>query len=173
MIYNIFLNCIQLWCSFSLHLIFTTHYFSIINSIILNIFIKVCQVIYKQLVLSLLQIFVIFYIYGFFIHKQELFLSFGFNEMSIFIGTYLFMMLYSPISYITGILSLKLSRYFEFQADDFATKYNYGDLLCNGLIKLVKENKSNLNPDPVFAAFKYSHPTLLERIKFINNRKKE
>ena len=129
--------------------------------------------IYKQLVLSLLQIFVIFYIYGFFIHKQELFLSFGFNEMSIFIGTYLFMMLYSPISYITGILSLKLSRYFEFQADDFATKYNYGDLLCNGLIKLVKENKSNLNPDPVFAAFKYSHPTLLERIKFINNRKKQ
>ena len=127
----------------------------------------------KNLILSFLQIFVIFYIYGFFIHKKELFLSFGFHEMSIFIGTYLFMLLYSPISYISGLFILKLSRYFEFQADDFANGYGYGELLCKGLIKLVKENKSNLNPDPIYAAFKYSHPTLLERIKSINNNSKK
>ena len=129
--------------------------------------------IYKQLFLTFFQIFVIFYVYGFFINKQELFLSFGFKDISIFIGTYLFMMLFSPISYITGIFVLKLSRHFEFQADEFANRKGHGDNLCKGLIKLVKENKSNLNPDPMYAAFKFSHPTLLERIKFIKGMKFE
>jgi len=116
-------------------------------------------------------------------HSNAYFYGFGKNKRIVLFDTLIkqlgedeieaVLLLYSPISYISGLFILKLSRYFEFQADDFANGYGYGELLCKGLIKLVKENKSNLNPDPIYAAFKYSHPTLLERIKSINNKSKK
>jgi STE24 endopeptidase len=35
--------------------------------------------------------------------------------------------------------------------------------LISSLRKLHKENLANLTPHPLFSAFHYSHPTLLER----------
>lgn len=35
----------------------------------------------------------------------------------------------------------------------------------NGLINLYKENSSTLSPDPWYAWYHYSHPTLFERVK--------
>ena len=60
-----------------------------------------------------------------------------------------------------------LSRKNEFEADRFAVKLGYGDLLQSALIKLQIENKGNMNPDCMYSAMNYSHPPLLERLSAI------
>lgn len=60
-----------------------------------------------------------------------------------------------------------LSRKHEFQADSFAKKMGYADELASGLIKLNVENLGNMNPDPWYSTYHYSHPPLLERLKAV------
>ena len=64
--------------------------------------------------LSLLEIFGIFYIFSYFRHSKSLYLSFGYTEQSILIGTTLFFDLIEPITYIFELLKLKTIRKFEF-----------------------------------------------------------
>ncbi len=56
------------------------------------------------------------------------------------------------------------SRRHEFEADDFATRYASAAELATALVKLHRDNASTLTPDPVYAAFYYSHPPPLARI---------
>jgi len=64
----------------------------------------------------------------------------------------------------TPALSL-LSRKHEWQADKFACELTGRPLdLANALIKLSKENLANLYPHPLYAAFYYSHPPVVQRV---------
>ena len=121
----------------------------------------------KSLVNVLLQIFVMFFIFGFFMNDKNFFVSFGFNEKSTFIGLTLFFLIYAPISYIGEILSLKLTRKFEYEADEFANGMGMGEELKNGLKKLFEDNLSDMDPDSLYSQFNHSHPTMLERFKAI------
>jgi STE24 endopeptidase len=57
-----------------------------------------------------------------------------------------------------------LSRRHEYAADRFAAvALGGGASLISGLRKLHRKNLSNLTPHPIFSAFYYSHPTLLDR----------
>lgn len=57
------------------------------------------------------------------------------------------------------------SRHDERQADRFAVElHGQPRDLADALAKLGTENLSNLHPHPLFAAFYYSHPPLVERI---------
>jgi STE24 endopeptidase len=50
------------------------------------------------------------------------------------------------------------------EADAFAAQVmNESRSLIGALRKLTEKNLSNLTPHPVYSAFYYSHPTLLER----------
>jgi STE24 endopeptidase len=60
-----------------------------------------------------------------------------------------------------------LSRHHEFQADQYAKKLGYASALTSGLIKLHLKNYGNLNPDPWYSAWHYSHPPLVERLAAI------
>lgn len=57
-----------------------------------------------------------------------------------------------------------LQRRYEFEADDFAASHTRSSDLVNALVKLYRENASTLTPDPLFAAFHYSHPPAAIRI---------
>ena len=57
-----------------------------------------------------------------------------------------------------------MSRQFEFEADRFARKLGYGRQLRSGLIKVQLENLGNMNPDPWYSTYHYSHPPLVERL---------
>ena len=58
-----------------------------------------------------------------------------------------------------------LSRRDEFQADAFAKKIcGSGEPLCMALIKLNKENLSEIQVPKIYSVFNYNHPPLLERI---------
>jgi STE24 endopeptidase len=57
------------------------------------------------------------------------------------------------------------SRRDEREADQFAIQlHGHATDLADALAKLGTENLSNLHPHPLYAAFYYSHPPLVERI---------
>ena len=60
-----------------------------------------------------------------------------------------------------------VSRKNEYAADQFASENYKGLYLQNALKNLSVNNLSNLTPHPVYVFFNYSHPTLLQRLKFI------
>jgi STE24 endopeptidase len=61
-----------------------------------------------------------------------------------------------------------ISRRHEREADRFAVELSpKPDALATSLIKLSKDNLSNLFPHPIYAAFYYSHPPVVERVKRI------
>lgn len=63
-------------------------------------------------------------------------------------------------------LSSLWSRIHEWQADDFATEVTKRPTdLGSALIKLSRDNLSNLHPHPLYAAFYYSHPPVLDRVR--------
>ena len=65
---------------------------------------------------------------------------------------------------LTPALSL-LSRKHESQADRYACELTRRPLdLASALIKLSKENLANLHPHPLYAAFYYSHPPVVQRV---------
>lgn len=80
------------------------------------------------------------------------------------IGLVVFSILYSPISQITGWLMNVLSRKFEYQADNYASRTYSGEALQLALKKLSKKSLSNLTPHKFYVKIYYSHPTLRQRI---------
>ena len=81
------------------------------------------------------------------------------------------------LGFIAGILSLALepianffSRRHERQADRVSYELtNDAESMVSALVKLSKENLSNLYPHPLYVALYYSHPPVVERIKNIKS----
>lgn len=112
--------------------------------------------------------FILFFSLQFFLLEQTIFVNFGFEQKSVFIGLYLFFIMISPIFYFMIVLQFYMTRKFEYQADKFSCELGYGEELKSSLKKLSEENKSNLDPDPLYSTVNHSHPTLIERIRAIN-----
>ena len=97
---------------------------------------------------------------------------FGLAELS-FVGEVLLVgFLASLVSFpLTPISSLR-SRRHEWQADQFARNLTgEPESLASALVKLCKENLSNLHPHPFYAWFYYSHPPVVERIARLTDTK--
>lgn len=63
-----------------------------------------------------------------------------------------------------------LSRRDEREADRFAAVLTgRPDAMVSALVKLARENLSNLHPHPWYAAFYYSHPPIVERIRSLRD----
>ncbi len=60
-----------------------------------------------------------------------------------------------------------LSRRHEFEADAYAARQADTDALISALVRMYRENASTLTPDPLYAAFHYSHPVAVERIEHL------
>ena len=59
-----------------------------------------------------------------------------------------------------------LSRRDERQADNFAAKLSTTpEALASALVKMSRDNLSNLHPHPLYAAIYYSHPPVVERVR--------
>ncbi len=77
----------------------------------------------------------------------------------------LFGLLAGLVTFWTSPLTNALSRKHEYEADNFAKEAMQGDPqpILQALRILSEKNLSNLTPHPLYSAFHYSHPTLLER----------
>lgn len=117
-------------------------------------------------------------LFGRFINDGSLYDSFGFNKAKTcegegeglcrypcMIGFSLFMMVYGPVDKIFSFFCNGITRKFEYQADEGAAHLGFD--LSTPLLKLSKENLSTLVIDPVYSAYNFDHPTLLERMDFI------
>ena len=100
-----------------------------------------------------------------FVNNPNLSLAIGVSKPSFHAALIGFVLLYSPISAITGLAMNYLSRKFEFQADDYAKETFKGEPLITSLKKLSKNSLSNLTPHPAYVFMNYSHPPLAQRIR--------
>ncbi len=123
------------------------------------------------LIISMLQSGLMLVLLYFALGSPDLSLAMGATDASFYMGVLAFGLLFSPISRILGIFSNIISRRNEYQADRFASKYGLAKHLVSGLIKLSVANLSNLTPHWLYVAINYSHPTLLQRKKALEDLK--
>lgn len=121
--------------------------------------------VYKSLAMSLAQSALMIWILFLALGKPVLSQALGAVEPSFYIGLVAFGLLFTPISFLIGIFSNSLSRKFEYEADNFARDFSQSNNLISALIKLSVNNLSNLLPHPAYVFFHFSHPTLLQRKK--------
>lgn len=126
--------------------------------------------IYKGLILSLIQLFIMVFLLGKALILPSFAQALGAHQMSFYMGLLAFALLYSPISFVLDIFMNLFSRKHEYQADAYATAKGFGKSLVNALIKLSVLSLSNLQPHPLYLFFHYSHPTLLQRKQAIEKQ---
>lgn len=114
---------------------------------------------------------IILFLLSLFLGNQDIAVALGGKEASFHLGMIAFSVLFTPVSLIIGIFSSILSRKNEYQADAYAAGFGLSVPLITGLKKMHVKSLSNLNPDPLYVFFYYSHPTLLQRIQALENIK--
>jgi STE24 endopeptidase len=122
-----------------------------------------------MLMLSIVQMGMMFFILSLFLGNKELFAAFGMEHVSIYGSLVFFGFLYSPLSMLIGIGFNVFSRRNEYQADRYAAETlkeeQGGEALISGLKKLTVSNLGNLTPHPLHVFLNYSHPPVLSRIE--------
>lgn len=127
---------------------------------------------FQMLAFWIIQTWITLYILWLAINYPEVSKSLWAFEWNFAVWLVAFGILYTPISIIFWLIWNVLSRKNEYQADEFAWKYYKAEKLQSALIKLSRNNLSNLRPHPIYEFFYYSHPTVLKRLKFLDNIKK-
>ncbi len=118
----------------------------------------------QGIVQSILFSGIMLFLLSWFLDNEEIARALGGEEPSFHLGMIAFSILFTPISMLTGIFSSILSRKNEYQADAYAASFGLAEPLISGLKKLSVKSLNNLNPDPLYVFFSYSHPTLLQRM---------
>lgn len=119
----------------------------------------------QMLFFSIFQTGIIFFVLSLVLKYDDFSFALGTNYPNFAIWLLAFFILFSPLSMILGVLWNILSRKNEYEADRFAAKNYDWKYLQNALIKLSKNNLSNLKPHKAYEFFYYSHPTVLKRLK--------
>jgi STE24 endopeptidase len=114
---------------------------------------------------SLITMGITFYVLSLFINNSSLTIALGGKIPSFHLGLIGFSFLFTPISEFIGLLFLFFSRKNEYKADEYAASFGLKENLINGLKKLSVKSLNNLNPHKLVILWRYSHPTLLQRIK--------
>ncbi len=116
-------------------------------------------------VMGIAQTGIMFYLFSLFVSSPALSKALGVDEPNFHIGLLVFGMLYTPVSFVLGILMGYVSRRNEYAADAFAAKTSDAKALGDALKTISVKSLSNLTPHPWYVFFHYSHPPLLSRLK--------
>lgn len=122
----------------------------------------------KQFILSAILMLGMMFVLGVCLKWPLFFTTFGASTPSIYVGFTLFFLFSSVFTFPLTPAFNYLSRKYEYEADAFSveTVKRPKDMI-QSLIKLSKENSSNLTPHPAYSFFHYSHPTTMERAEAI------
>lgn len=127
--------------------------------------------IIQRMIFSFVQTAAIFFLLGVVTDQgsefaRSLFKAFEVQQISTYAGLVFFMLLFSPVSRLLGVLGNMNSRKHEFEADAYAADIQgTPEHLIKALKKLAADNLSNLTPHPFPVFLDYSHPPMLVRIK--------
>lgn len=104
---------------------------------------------------------------GFYLLQQGVLPSlFGMATASFPAQLFLLGFLFSIIAAVLSPIGNWLSRRQERQADRYAAGLSETpEALASSLVKMCRDNLSNLHPHPLYAAVYYSHPPLIERVQ--------
>ncbi len=122
-----------------------------------------------SLAIAVGQIFFTLWVMSYMIFNPALSGALGGTILATHLNLIAFGILFSPISGITGILSLLHSRKNEFEADAYARQTYDAKPLATALKKLSVDTLSNLFPHRLYVFFHYSHPPLLQRLSRLEN----
>ena len=126
----------------------------------------------KNSFLSLLNIVIIVVLAWLLARFPQIYVDFGFAGLNYGFGLILLFECVMPvISVLLGFITSAHSRRAEYRADEQAFNEGYADQLITALKKITKENFGNLNPHPLVVLLHYSHPTLLQRYRHIQELK--
>ena len=126
----------------------------------------------KTLISSLVFGFLGFYILNEIFKSDNFFIAHGLENLTVYSKFLMFYLVIGSYTFFTKPITSALSRKREFEADDFSFQYTDGEHMISGLLKLTKDNASNLTPDPLYSSYYYSHPPIAERVASIENKLK-
>ena len=130
--------------------------------------------ILKTLAIEQVYSFIMWFVAGKFLNSPVAYTALGFdnpNVRPVMVGLMTFMMLYTPVSAILGFARNWLSRYHEYEADRYAYVVHKKKELAPALVSIHRENLSDMDPDPLYSTMNYDHPTLIERLKALEDCK--
>jgi STE24 endopeptidase len=119
----------------------------------------------KGIAISLALSLVGFWVVSLLLPWQPLYAAFGFHQPGYHALLVLIAFCSGPFTFFLQPLFSLRSRAQEYEADRFAVQGVGGAAgLRSALLRLSKDNLSNLAPHPLYSFFHYSHPTLAERL---------
>jgi STE24 endopeptidase len=101
---------------------------------------------------------------------SELYAAFGFAGPSKHALLLILALVTGPATFFLTPAFAAWSRRHEYAADAYSAKAAGPEALASALIKLNRENASNLWPHRLYSAWYYSHPTLVERLAAIQGQ---
>jgi STE24 endopeptidase len=122
--------------------------------------------VYTMFLFSNVQTLIIFALMGWLLGNPNLARALGSEIPSFHLSLISFVLLFSPLSTILGLIANSFSRFNEYQADQFSidTYPDAREHLHSALKKLSVESLKDLNPHPMYVKVNYSHPPVLERL---------
>lgn len=127
---------------------------------------KMKHVIY-QMAISISYTGLLLWALTLFLDNPEIAHALGGTTPSFHLAVVGFSLLYSPLSEIFNFGANYISRKNEYAADNFAALHGTGEALIAGLKKISSKALSNLTPHHFVVFWRYSHPTLLQRMRKI------
>lgn len=125
---------------------------------------------FQFMLASVVQTGFILWLFSLFVNRPVLSEALGGDKAYFQLGLIAFMLLYTPATMLLGLLMNAWARKNEYEADAFAARFYEGEMLISGLKKISVKALSNLTPHPVYEFVYYSHPSLLKRIKAIEEQ---
>jgi STE24 endopeptidase len=125
----------------------------------------------RGMALSIVQLGVMLFLFGFFMQQGPLYTAFLVSEPSVHVGLVLCSLLYRPLDLLLSPFLLARSRHNEYEADRFAVETTgLRDALVHGLKRLSADSLGNLSPHPAYVLLHHTHPPLRERVVAITQR---
>lgn len=128
--------------------------------------------IVKKMLVMIPVVFVILFAISIMVKMPYLYEGYGFPTSQdvpyqmMFVGMFLVILSFESWGTFFAPVANFASRHDEFQADAFAKKIcGDGQALSSALIKLNKENLSEIQVPKIYSVFYYNHPPLLERLE--------
>jgi STE24 endopeptidase len=123
-----------------------------------------------RLVLTVVTNGITFFLLGQFIGNPALAGALGLPQPSVHVGLVGFMMLYTPVALLLGLVHNAISRHHEYQADTWAARtIPDPEAMVHALKTLSRDNLAELDPHPLTVALHYNHPPVLDRIHNIRS----